>query len=78
MGCGKAVLQENPADTFKELKVNILHGLQSAVTEKTWKGVHQKVYKFEDKYHDEMATDPLIDLEDLEGIWDDEDGSYNV
>ena len=27
-----------PADTFKQLKVNILHGLNEVVTEKTWKG----------------------------------------
>ena len=73
----KQYCKKNPAETFKELKVNILHGLQSAVTEKTWKGVHKKVYKFEDIYHDEMATDPLIDLDKLEGIWEDEDNSDN-
>ena len=39
--------------------------------------MHKKVYKFEDKYHDEMATDPLIDLDELEGIWEDEDESDN-
>ena len=81
MGCvwlAKQYCKKNPAETFKELKVNIMHGLQSAVTEKTWIGVHKKVYKFEDKYHEEMATDPLIDLDDLEGIWDDENDSDNV
>lgn len=72
--CAKQYCKKNPAGTFKELKNNILHGLNEVVTVKTWKGVHRKVWDFEDVYHLEMASDPLIELDKLSGIWDDEDG----
>ena len=55
--------------------MNILNGLNEVVTEKTWKGVHKKVWAFEDAYHAGMATGPLIDLDDLGGIWEDQDES---
>ena len=70
--CAKQYCKKNPANSFKQLKVNIVHGLKSIVTEKTWKGVHKKVRNFEDIYLAEMASDPRIKLGSLTGVWGDE------
>ena len=70
--CAKQYCKKNPANSFKQLKVSIVPGPKSIVTEKTWKGVHKKVRNFEDIYLAEMASDPLIKLGSLTGVWGDE------
>ena len=35
--------------------------------------MHKKVWEFEDKYHSEMESDPLVDIDALPGLWDDYD-----